>query len=97
MKSLITKSVVKIVVAIVLCIILSLAVSHFAPHITNDMAIGQLENDDMSWSMMESWNSVIMFVPVIQAGIGVVCGFSVTKDTITYLNGRKEKEINEEC
>lgn len=92
MKNLISKSMVKIFVAIVLCAILSMAVSNFAPHITNDMAIGQLENDDMSWTAMQTWNNVILLVPVAQAGIGIMCGLSVGKDTIKYIKSRKENE-----
>lgn len=92
MKNLAIKSIAKIVLAIVLCAILSMAVSNLAPHITNDMAIGQLENDDMSWTAMQTWNNVIMFVPVAQAGIGIVCGLSVSKDTIKYIKSRKENE-----
>lgn len=95
MKNLISKSMVKIFVAIVLCAILSMAVANFAPHISNDMAIGQLENDDMSWTAMQTWNNIILFVPVAQAGIGIVCGLSVGKDTIKYIKNRKENEENE--
>ena len=92
MKNLAIKSIAKIVLAIVLCMILSMAVSNFAPHISNDMSIGQLENDDMSWTAMQTWNNVILFVPVAQAGIGIVCGLSVGKDTIKYIKNRKENE-----
>ena len=92
MKSLISKSVVKIFIAIVLCAILSMAVSNFAPHITNDMAIGQLENDDMSWTAMQTWNQVVNGVGWVQAGIGIMCGLSVGKDTIKYIKSRKENE-----
>ena len=92
MKNLAIKSIAKIVLAIVLCMILSMAVSNFAPHISNDMAIGQLENDDMSWIVMQTWNNLILFVPVVQAGIGIMCGLSVGKDTIKYIKNRKENE-----
>ena len=92
MKNLAIKSIAKIVLAIVLCMILSMAVSNFAPHMSNDMAIGQLENDDMSWTAMQTWNQVLAGVGLVQAGIGVVCGFSVTKDTIKYIKNRKENE-----
>ena len=97
MKNLITKSVIKIIAAIAVCLILSLVVSGFAPHITNDMAIGQLENDDMSWSIMQTWNHVLNAVGWVQAGIGIMCGLSVGVDTYKYFNNRKEKETNEEC
>ena len=95
MKNLISKSMVKIFVAIVLCAILSLAVANFAPHISNDMAIGQLENDDMSWTAMQTWNQVVNGVGWVQAGIGVLCAASVGKDTIKYIKNRKENEENE--
>lgn len=95
MKNLITKSIVKIFIAIVLCSILSMAVSNFAPHITNDMVIGQLENDDMSWTAMQTWNQALQAVGWVQAGIGVVCVGSVGKDTIKYIKNRKENEENE--
>lgn len=95
MKSLITKSMVKIFIAIVLCAILSMAVSSFAPHISNDVAIGQLENDDMSWTAMQTWNQALQGVELVQAGIGIVCIASVGKDTIKYFKNRKENEENE--
>lgn len=95
MKNLITKSMVKIFIAIVLCAILSMAVTSFAPHISNDAAIGQLENDDMSWTAMQTWNQALQGVELVQAGIGIVCIYSVGKDTIKYIKSRKENE-NEE-
>lgn len=90
MKNLIFRSMVKIFVAIVLCAILSIAVAIFAPHFSNDMAIGQLENDDMSWTVMQTWNQVVNGVGGIQIGIGVLCAASVGKDIIKYIKNRKE-------
>ena len=92
MKNLISKSMVKIFVAIVLCAILSMAVSNFAPHITNDMAIGQLENDDMSWTAMQTWNNALEAVGWVQAGICIACAGSVGVSTIKYIKNRKENE-----
>ena len=92
MKSLISKSVVKIFIAIVLCAILSMAVANFAPHITNDMAIGQLENDDMSWTAMQTWNNALEAVGWVQAGICIACAGSVGVSTIKYIKNRKENE-----
>ena len=56
MKNLAIKIIVKIALTVVVLAILSVIVSSFAPHLSNDLAIGQLENDDMSWSMMETWH-----------------------------------------
>ena len=92
MKSLISKSVVKIFIAIVLCAILSMAVANFAPHMSNDMAIGQLENDDMSWTAMQTWNNALEAVGWVQAGICIACAGSVGVSTIKYIKNRKENE-----
>lgn len=92
MKNLCKKSMVKIVIALILCGILSMVVSNFAPHISNDVAMGQLENDDMSWTIMQTWNQVLQGVELVQAGIGIVCAFFVGKDVIKYFKSRKEKE-----
>ena len=92
MKNLAIKSIAKIVLAIVLCMIFSMAVSNLAPHMSNDMAIGQLENDDMSWTAMQTWNNVLETVGWVQAGICVVCVGSVCVSIIKYIKNRKENK-----
>ena len=95
MKNLITKSMVKILIAIVLCAILSMAISNIAPHISNDVAIGQLENDDMSWTVMQTWNQTLKVAELGYAAIWIVCLGSVGMNTIKYIKSRKEND-NEE-
>lgn len=95
MKNLCKKSIMKIAIAVILCACLSMVVSNFAPHISNDVAMGQLENDDTSWSIMQTWNQALQGVELVQAGICIVCIYSVGKDTIKYFKNRKENE-NEE-
>ncbi len=95
MKNLIIKSIVKIFIAIVLCIILSMAISSFAPHISNDVAIGQLENDDVGWTIMQTWNYILQSAGLAKIGIGIICIISVGKDTIKYIKSRKENKENE--
>ena len=92
MKNLAIKSIAKIVLAIVLCMILSMAVSNFAPHMSNDMAIGQLENDDISWTAMQAWNNALEAVGLVQTGICIVCVGSVGISIIKYIKNRKENE-----
>lgn len=58
MKQLVSKCVVKTAIAIILCVTISILISSFTPHLSNDMAIGQLENDDMSWSLMNIWYQI---------------------------------------
>lgn len=97
MKSLVTKAVIKVIVAILLCSLLNAAVASLAPHISNDVAMGQLENDDMSFIAMETWNRIVDAVFWVQAGIVGVCGGSVIFDTYKYFKNRKENENHENC
>lgn len=95
MKNLITKSMAKILVAILLCSLLSMAISNLAPHISNDAALGQLENDDMSWTAMQTWNQALNAAELGYAAIWIVCLGSGGINTIKYIKSRKENE-NEE-
>ena len=92
MKNLISKSTVKIFIAIILCAIISVAISNFAPHMSNDMALGQLENDDYAWSAMQTWNNFVEATNYIQLGIWLACAGSVGVDVIKYFKSRKENE-----
>ena len=90
MKNLAIKIIVKIALAVVLCAILSIIVSSFAPHLSNDLAIGQLENDDMSWSMMEIWYQVQNYAGWGYTIISIVCSYSIGKDIYVFIKNRKE-------
>ena len=90
MKNLAIKIIVKIALAVVLCVILSIAVSSFAPHLSNDLAIGQLENDDMSWTMMEIWHQVQNYTGWGYTIISIICCCSIGKDIYVFIKNRKE-------
>ena len=92
MSKLITKVVIKVLIAILLCTLISFVVTAFAPHISNDVALGQLQNDDMSFTIMQTWNQVLNLVGWVQAGIAIVCGIAVGRDTYKYFKNRKENE-----
>lgn len=90
MKNLIIKSVVKIVIAIILCAILSSALAIVMPTFGNDIAMGQLENDDVSFMVMETWNRIQNGVNWVQAVIWIVCLGNVGINTYKYFKNRKE-------
>lgn len=90
MKNLIIKSVVKIVIAIILCALLSSALTIVMPIFGNDIAIGQLENDDISFMTIETWNRVQNSISWVQAIIWIVCLGNVGINTYKYFKNRKE-------
>ena len=90
MKQLVSKTVVKVSSAIILCVVVSLIISSFAPHLSNDLALGQLENDDMSWTLMNSWYQIQAYSGWIYAVIGLVFGASISKDFYKYFKSKEE-------
>ena len=80
MKQLVSKCIVKTTIAIILCVTISILISSFAPHLSNDMALGQLENDDISWSLMNAWYQIQSYSGWIYALIGL--GFDVIDSSI---------------
>ena len=90
MKQLISKCVIKTVIAIILCVTISILISSFTPHLSNDMAIGQLENDDVSWSLMNAWYQIQSYSGWIYALIGLGFGASISKDCYKYFKSREE-------
>ena len=92
MKKLVVKSAVKIFIAVAICAIISIALANFAPHISNDMAMGQLTNDDFAWSAMQTWNNFVSAARYAQVGIGVICAGMIGVDVVKYVKNRKENE-----
>ena len=87
---LITHSVIKLVIAIALCFAITLVANAFAPHISNDLAIGQLQNDDMSWSIMQTWYAILDILIVVKLVIFAICGVSIGVDIYHYIKLRGE-------
>lgn len=87
-KSLIIRCAIRVVIAIVLFGIIAFAVDICAPHMSNDLAIGQLENDDMSWSIMQTWNKFLQIIEVVEIVIFVWCVSAIGIDI--YKHNKKE-------
>ena len=81
---------IKIALIIGCCIILSIALSSFTPTLSNDIALGQLENDDMTWSLMNIWTQLLSY-SYVGYGLIVVIGLvSIFKDICKYFNMKED-------
>ena len=87
MKKLVSKCIVKIAIAIILCVTISILISSFTPHLSNDMALGQLENDDMSWSLMNAWYQIQSYSGWIYGIVIAWCIFSISKECYKFKKG----------
>ncbi len=91
MKSLITKTMVKIVIATVICMTISMILTAIVPPISNDLALGQLENDNFNFAVWNIWNQVSNYVDLIYFAIGAICVASIGKDFYAFYKTKKEE------
>ena len=91
MRKIIKRSILKTAVAIILCSTIGIIVTSFAPHLTNDLALGQLENNDMSWSIFQTWYQVQNFMGVVYFVIVLGFIYSIGKDVFNYIERKKDE------
>lgn len=95
MKPLIMKAVKKTFIAIVICAILSALLTGLAPVLMNEVAMGQLENDNFGFVAMETASHVQNMVASAGTLVVLICGASIAVDFVKYFNDRKENITNE--
>lgn len=88
------KVIAYIIIAVILTVVLSWVEAALMPVLNNDMALGQLENDDAAFIAWESWNRLQVAFTYIKIGVWAACGFTVGKNVYKY---HKENKVNEEC
>ena len=83
---------IKIALIIGCCIILSIVLSSFTPTLSNDIALGQLENEDINWSLMNIWTQIQNY-SYFGYGLIVVIGLiSIGKDICKFLDMKEDIE-----
>ena len=82
----------KFIVFIIAMTLVSACLTAMAPLISNDIAIGQMENDDTLYVMMEMYNNVQPIVSLIYIVIIVWFGIGIGRDIVDFVN--KYKIIN---
>ncbi len=95
MKPLIRKAAIKVFIAVVICIILSALLTVSAPIWMNEIAMGQLENDNFGFVAMDAVSRLQNIVAGADTLVVLVCGVSITVDFVKYFNNRKENITNE--
>ena len=82
---------VKIVIAMVICATISMILTAIIPPISNDLALGQLENDNFNFAVWNIWSQVSNYVDLIYFAIGAICVASVGKDFYVFYKTKKEE------
>lgn len=91
MKALIKRSIIKIIIVIILCSIFGIITTNLTPHLTNDLALSQLENEDINWSIFQTWHQIQNFIGVFYFLIIAIVSYSIGKDILNYIERKKDK------
>ena len=82
-KQFITSLVIKIIIFVIVSTALFVILDACIPVMTNDIALGQLENDDMSYITWELYNKLRTIIEIIYYAVTAVCvvswGYSIYK------------------
>jgi hypothetical protein len=91
-KKFIVRTFVKIIIcAIISTIALSLLTS---PVITNEIALGQMENSNELYLLMETYNKVRPFISVIYGFVTVMFAATIIGDTYKFIKTKINKGEN---
>lgn len=91
MNKMITKIAAKIILGTVICIIVAIALATTEPILTNDLAMGQLENDNYTFAAWETWNMFRSFMAGAEICIWLAISALVCKDVYDYMKNKEKK------
>lgn len=87
------KVLTKLLIAILLSLILALISNSMMPLLGNDIAIGQLEQDDGYFIAMNTWYKTNYYLGLAGAAIWAITGISICIDVSKFIknkNGENE-------
>lgn len=93
MGSTIRKCAIYIIIAVAICLILNIILSSVIPIISNDIAMGQLTNDNYDWFVSVNWlNNINMAIAGLKILVMFIC---LLKCILTVNNYNKNRKGNE--
>lgn len=91
MKRLIIRCVSSIAVAIVISLLFTLLLTALIPLISNEMALGQLANDNFSWLALQSWQAIVSILSFgFYSIVWLICLLNIIRNTAKYVKNRKD-------
>jgi uncharacterized membrane protein len=89
--ALIKKVAIKIICAVMICAIIGIIISAFVPTLTNDIAMSQLENDNMAYATWIGWQNIVNYAYCAEAIIALLFTISIGLDVYKYFKNREDK------
>lgn len=94
LKKFITKTVVKVIMFVFVMAIISSIIQTMSPIISNGMALGQMENSDEMFVIMNTYNKVRPIVNATYAGITILFMYTIGRDTYKFVKNHKNEKEN---
>lgn len=95
----IRKTAVKLIIFAFVMLVVSALLNSFQPIISNQIAMGQMENDDYAYILMNTYNQIKHIGSLAMTGVSALFIGKVAVDSYKFYknyNNKKEKNENEE-
>lgn len=89
------KIIVKFLIALLISFAIMAVSQSLMPILGNDVAIGQLENDDFYFVAMNTWHQTNYYLGLVAAVVWAIFGASISVDIYKYMKNKKENGVNE--
>ena len=89
------KIIVKFLIALLISFAIMAVSQSLMPLLGNDVAIGQLENDDFYFVAMNTWHQTNYYLGLVAAAVWAIFGASISVDIYKYMKNKKENGVNE--
>ena len=89
------KVIVKFLIALLISFAIMVVSQSLMPLLGNDMAIGQLKNDDFYFVAMNTWHQTNYYLGLVAAAVWAIFGASISVDIYKYMKNKKENGVNE--
>lgn len=94
-KKFITKTAIKIVIFVVAMIFVTALLHSINPILTNQIALGQMQNSDEAFVFMNTYNNI---KPIANLALTLVCvwfGYTIVRDTYKFIKNISNIEKGE--
>lgn len=89
-KKFIRRVCIKVVLLLLAICVINIFVESVMPTINNDIALGQLENDNSTYAFMSLWNKFAKFMDICKIAITGCCITAIAVDTFEYFKYQEE-------
>ena len=89
-RKLIVKCLTKLIIILVICGALGIVTDSIYPLLLNNVAMGQLENDNLYFVIVNECDAIVRFIAVFQSIIAGIGLYYISKDVYNYFNRKRE-------